>query len=411
MNIIESKYLFTTYYYNLINPKYKISVVPGIKEGISGSTIQGYNIGIYKYSKKSNLNAAVEALKFITTKEIQKECILKKKIISAIPSLYDDKEICSSLDCNLFKNIQPIGKPYMNVSEYNSYSNYFRKNIFDFLFENKDINEVLEKIEDYTKIYYISINSDDTNIGLISIIIIFGISTIMIISLIFLFIERYKSYYNFLSTDFWIITILGLLLYNISCLTEMGEKKIIKCHLKLIIISFGNTFTLIPVFHKLIINFPIKNRFSEWVKKNKYIFLFIFIIFDIILILITLIYPIYFIDEKEITNGKNFNICNINNVFSNIILLITVILKLVILLIFIILIYIEWNMETTYYDLRFLILSIHTNILFLIVIVIFNKIQINDYIYYFIIDEITNFCFNNKLCLFIWNKNYLGIDE
>jgi len=225
MNIIESKYLFTTYYYNLINPKYKISVVPGIKEGISGSTIQGYNIGIYKYSKKSNLNAAVEALKFITTKEIQKECILKKKIISAIPSLYDDKEICSSLDCNLFKNIQPIGKPYMNVSEYNSYSNYFRKNIFDFLFENKDINEVLEKIEDYTKIYYISINSDDTNIGLISIIIIFGISTIMIISLIFLFIERYKSYYNFLSTDFWIITILGLLLYNISCLTEMGEKK------------------------------------------------------------------------------------------------------------------------------------------------------------------------------------------
>ena len=299
----------------------------------------------------------------------------------------------------------------MNVSEYNSYSNYFRKNIFDFLFENKDINEVLEKIEDYTKIYYISINSDDTNIGLISIIIIFGISTIMIISLIFLFIERYKSYYNFLSTDFWIITILGLLLYNISCLTEMGEKKIIKCHLKLIIISFGNTFTLIPVFHKLIINFPIKNRFSEWVKKNKYIFLFIFIIFDIILILITLIYPIYFIDEKEITNGKNFNICNINNVFSNIILLITVILKLVILLIFIILIYIEWNMETTYYDLRFLILSIHTNILFLIVIVIFNKIQINDYIYYFIIDEITNFCFNNKLCLFIWNKNYLGIDE
>ncbi|ORY37169.1 hypothetical protein LY90DRAFT_624854 [Neocallimastix californiae] len=188
MNIIESKYLFTTYYYNLINPKYKISVVPGIKEGISGSTIQGYNIGIYKYSKKLNLNAAVEALKFITTKEIQKEC-----------------------------------KPYMNVSEYNSYSNYFRKNIFDFLFENKDINEVLEKIEDYTKIYYISINSDDTNIGLISIIIIFGISTIMIISLIFLFIERYKSYYNFLSTDFWIITILGLLLYNISCLTEMDE--------------------------------------------------------------------------------------------------------------------------------------------------------------------------------------------
>jgi len=68
-------------------------------------------------------------------------------------------------------------------------------------------------------------------------------------------------------------------------------------------------------------------------------------------------------------------------------------------------------METTYYDLRFLILSIHTNILFLIVIVIFNKIQINDYIYYFIIDEITNFRFNNKLCLFIWNKNYLGIDE
>jgi len=53
---------------------YKTSFLPGIEEGISGSIVVGYNIGIDMNIKKEKIDAAITALKYISLREAQIQC-------------------------------------------------------------------------------------------------------------------------------------------------------------------------------------------------------------------------------------------------------------------------------------------------------------------------------------------------
>jgi len=57
----------------------------------------------------------------------------------------------------------------------------------------------------------------------------------------------------FLSEDFWIVTVLGLVLILWVPLCNYGPVTPLKCHLKLLLIFIGYTFSIYPVIHKLII--------------------------------------------------------------------------------------------------------------------------------------------------------------
>ena len=52
--LLNGNAIFLRFFYLVLNPIYKISIIPGKKEGISSSLIGGNNVSISKYSPKKN---------------------------------------------------------------------------------------------------------------------------------------------------------------------------------------------------------------------------------------------------------------------------------------------------------------------------------------------------------------------
>eukprot|EP00833_Pecoramyces_ruminatium_P014675 jgi/Orpsp1_1/1188707/evm.model.d7180000066608.1 len=149
-----------------LNESYKATVLPGHKEGLSGSFIGGDNISINKYINEEKIEAAIKALIYMTSKEVQKQMMIKYNIFSGIHSLYEDNELCSKGDlCDIYKNIQPVVKPMHKTNNYLEYSQKIRKYIYNYLYGGDDVDpeEMLINIDDITRIYYISLNSKYSN--------------------------------------------------------------------------------------------------------------------------------------------------------------------------------------------------------------------------------------------------------
>jgi len=239
---------------------------------------------------------------------------------------------------------------------------------------------------------------NDTYIGFIYTIMIIGFIIFMLFSLIFLFIEKFKYYYTFLPEDFWILTIIGIIIILSTIYIETGKRNLKKCYLNLIFLFHGFSLTKIPIFYKLICNFPEENKIREWISEHKYIFLFIFIFIDITL-LILLIIPSYKIKKIEISDGENFEICNIENKISISIIAINLLIKILILLAILILIYIEWNREDSYYDIRFIVSAIYTDFLIIIISFIIFFLNIENYKISYIL--YSSLCLLYSLCNYI----------
>ncbi|KAL6597101.1 periplasmic binding protein-like II, partial [Neocallimastix sp. 'constans'] len=71
---------------------YATSILPGVKEGISGSILGGHNLGINKYSKKEKRAETIKALEYLTSREMHIKYLIKNNKYSPIISLYDDEE-------------------------------------------------------------------------------------------------------------------------------------------------------------------------------------------------------------------------------------------------------------------------------------------------------------------------------
>ncbi|ORX84161.1 periplasmic binding protein-like II [Anaeromyces robustus] len=401
--IYTNNTLFTKYWYmdSLNSMNYKPFIPPGNKEGISGSTIGGYNIGINKYSSEANKKAALKVIEFITSKDIQKMIITERKLISAITDLYNATDVCEIVDCELFKNLQPIGRPISKTTDYYSYSEKFRNYIIEYLEKNK-ISEIeaLTKIDDITKIFYISLKTNDSIVGLTFFIISSIVSMIILSSLIFLFFESYSKYFEFLRIDFWIISMVGLIFIIYSGFTELEGLTSFKCTLKIILLSYGTTFHLIPFLHALIVYFPDDYDFFDWIKKHPYLFLSIFILIDTILNCLMFIKPFYVRETSDIYS-KKYLLCNINNGLLRLLITILIVFKFFIIVIILLLIFIEWNVKNIIYDTRMLNITMFINTLNSLLIIILSFIQIKYFTVNFILQEINY--------LFIGVSNYITL--
>ncbi|ORX75706.1 hypothetical protein BCR32DRAFT_249347 [Anaeromyces robustus] len=141
---------------------------------------------------------------------------------------------------------------FLNVDEL-IYENLFSNNENAlFLKYWKTIPEVLNEIEDLKKIYYFSISTDKSLLGLIIFIIIIIILIVMISSTSLLFIKRFYPFISFLPRDFWFLIILGSIILMFRALTEYGKVSLILCHSKPLLLSIGITFNLVPILYKLI---------------------------------------------------------------------------------------------------------------------------------------------------------------
>jgi len=225
LELTTDNYLFSNFYYAPLGTNY-ISLLPGEKEDISGSAIIGYAVGINKHSSEDKRNEVIKAFQYITSKEMQKKFVIEKRITSSIPSIYDDEKVCEKVDCELMKSIQPFGRPTNITDDYDVYTKRFRTKIFEYIYgDTSSVVEALKNAEDLIKIYYISIDTKESYIGLISLIIMITLSIAMFLSTIILFIEKFKPYFNFLSTDFWFLTIIGSIIIISTCYCGIGEKK------------------------------------------------------------------------------------------------------------------------------------------------------------------------------------------
>jgi len=345
----------------------------------------GFNVGINRNSKVSKRENVKKAFEFIVSKQIQRKFVIEKKIMSAVLSLYDDEEVCSIVNCKVRKHIQPIKRLYSK--NYEQFSAKFMNIIFDYLFYNKidTALEALQNIEDISKIYWIKL--DDSILISISLYILITILSVMILSLIISFFEKFGPYFDFLPNDFWIILVIGIMIITSSSLIGIGPKTETKCYLTYISISLGSSLILISILHKLVTNFPLENKISIWSKNHKYYFLLIFCTTDILNI-IFIFTPLYKVQELYIDEGKNYEVCKFYNTGITILISICISLKIIMIISVMLLIYIEWNLQNTYDDLRLLIIFVYTKILSIIFIIILNNINFKNYIYLYLINQV-----------------------
>jgi len=137
---------------------YYFSITPGLKEGLSGSMIIGTNVGITKDLPKEKEEEVLDIFKYITSKEFQKKHSIEYIKIPAITELWDDKEICKGIKCDLTKNIQVIQRPKSLKEGSDDSNNNYKTYIYQYLYGNNTIEETLKQI-----INNADMSSSDTN--------------------------------------------------------------------------------------------------------------------------------------------------------------------------------------------------------------------------------------------------------
>eukprot|EP00833_Pecoramyces_ruminatium_P013860 jgi/Orpsp1_1/1187892/evm.model.d7180000060996.1 len=192
--------------------------------------------------------------------------MVEHKSFSGIKSLYDEKDICINKDfCEIFKNAQPVARPSSLTNDYNKYSEKFRYYAYKYIYGNDDVDpeEVLKKIDDITRIYYISINSKDSNVGKL-------ISNYPEINKVSDLISNHRHLFLF-TFIFFDILINGLVLiqpYTINDIIVNDDKNYQRCKVggllsrAFIILAVALKFTLILISFILL--------FVEWNLKITY---------------------------------------------------------------------------------------------------------------------------------------------
>ncbi|OUM63780.1 hypothetical protein PIROE2DRAFT_9645 [Piromyces sp. E2] len=193
-NMYTGNAIFIKYYFiGPIHPSYKVGIIPGAKKGISASNLGGPSVGINIHSDEDKKMAAVEVLKFILSKEVQKKSIIKHHAFSGIKELYSDEELCSQFPyCELFKNVQLFTRYQFLRPDYVKFSTQFRHYAYEYLYGNKSVTEVLNKINDMTRIYYFTISTEDSAVGLVYFIMLTIFSIMILSNLFFCTSEKYK---------------------------------------------------------------------------------------------------------------------------------------------------------------------------------------------------------------------------
>jgi len=82
MKILNEVNAIFVKFYSMKFPNFKMTILPGIKKGISGTSVVGYNIGIADAISEERKKASLEVLKFITSKDIQKKYTITGEIVS-----------------------------------------------------------------------------------------------------------------------------------------------------------------------------------------------------------------------------------------------------------------------------------------------------------------------------------------
>ncbi|ORX75703.1 periplasmic binding protein-like II [Anaeromyces robustus] len=402
-----------------INPAYNITILPGNVEGVSGTVIGGNNMAISTFSTEEKQLASFKVMEYLTSYDIQKKNIKENDLISPIPELYNDENLCKEVDCEFIKSFQPINRPSYDVISYDKYSQRFRTSANSYIYGNASLPEVLRNIDDISRVYYFSISTEESYLGLILFIVFCIILIIMIGSYSFLFMEKFKSHFQSTPYEFWFLIISGSIVLLFRALTEYGKISYFICQSKPFLLSVGVTMTLCPVLHRLIVNFPVVNEISEWTKNNKWRFMLIFFTTDIVFLLLSMIQPFKH-DQRIDKYGRNYKVCANQGSFLPIVVNSMLGIKYLTIFVMVVLLFLEWNLKETYNDMSYMMSTIAIDIILIISLFVVDNITNNNYIYYFgvyfcifALSAVTNFIFlyGIKIIYILLNPKKMRNDE
>jgi len=379
--MIKGNILFANFYDSVGVPNYTMSVQPGKKKGINSSIMGGYSLGIYKYIDEKKKNAALEVIKYLTSKKFQKEVVIKQlRLTSFLEELYDDPESCQYINCEMLHEIQYFRRPIGTMKQYDYFSKRAIRYFQDLLDGKKTVEETLTDIDDINRVYYFTIHS---TIGGIILIFLGILLVIVLSSTCLIFIPRFKKYFQFLSEDLWIMYTVGsiFILGSAFGYYYLPSKKI--CILRRMLHINGESLILIPVLYELIINFPLVNKFSEYIKNHKFACISFSYLFQLLLTALNSYFGAFTTKEINHDNtNKNFYICEnentIGKTFTQIQYLYTIILYISIC----VLLFFEWNIKKIYFDVRHFSFVMIINGISKAFHYLFNYIDLNNYILY-----------------------------
>jgi len=405
-------YLFSRFFFTFYDPSFTPSALPGAKEGVSGTIVIPNNIAVSKYIDDDRKEAAIEFVKFVASKDVQKRFIINGFMYSANMDLYENEEVCSVLNCDVVRNSYPFSFMSNDIKFFcdDNYHIKYRNTIFKYLYGNEPIDKVLKELDDVTRVYKYSTDTEVSNVGLTMFIIFLVCITIVFLSLIFVFIKPFEKRFKFLSKDLWVITTLGSLILMSSVLTLYGNASSSICQLRTTLINVGFVLSVCPSFLKLIINFPESNKISSWIQKNVYYCILIIVVLTAGLNGLLAISP-YTLKEDRTTDELkiNYKKCVMNKTFGSILYYLIQCYDILIILLSLLLIFMEWNLKRTSLDVKYLATALFMDILSLILLNIIDKIKFSTFVIYNALLTITILFFSISNHVFIYFIRILPI--
>ena len=379
--MFQGKLLFVHFYSTLQLKDYTISLLPGKKEGINASVMGGVNVGINKYTTKEKKEASLEVIKILNSKEFQKEYIIKRLgYITSLEELYDDAEVCEYINCEMLRDIQYYFRPQASIKYYKTFSDRAISNVQKLIDGEITIDEMLEKIDDITHIYYLDAKS---SVGTVIIIILVVVSCIVVGSTFLIFVPRFKPHFKFLSTDLWIIYSIGSAFIIANIFLYFGVPTLRTCAIRQQLITNAYSFLLIPLVYRLAVNFPLVNKYSTFAINNKYLCILGLYFIQIFTTVLFFIGSTYKLKEINISNENyNFYICDKDNTFGKSLVIIQIVYNIILYITLGLLIFFDWNVTETYFDLRQFSVTTIINGIMVILLIVMNFIEVNNYLIY-----------------------------
>ena len=339
---VKERNIFARYFYVNYDDYYYVSPLPGEKEGISASSIGGFNMIINEFISEEKKIAAGKIIDYLLSKEIQKKYAIKFNKRSAMDELYYDEDLCNKINCEFEKSMQLVARPTHLLSDYDKYSLKFRTYLYDFLYNNATVKDTIQKINDIAIINTISYSS---SIGIVIIVISSIIMIVILLSYGIILQKRNHFYLRMYNKSSWFIMLLGLCILISYNITLLGELNVFKCTFHLLLPTIGISFFAYPTFIHEIINFPELNKYSEFIKRNNKIVIIGLMVTDIIYgVLFHYISPLQ-IKPIYVDGGKNFNTCIIKSNNHLVFLIIMYVFKFILWFITTILNFIEYNIK------------------------------------------------------------------
>ncbi|KAL6625951.1 hypothetical protein U3516DRAFT_622772 [Neocallimastix sp. 'constans'] len=393
--------LFVNFYSSLQIDTYITSPLPGKKEGINGSILGGYNIGINKNISEKRQKASIKVMEYFFSKNFQKDIVVKKfHFYSPIVEIYNDKNVCSVIDCKIIKESQFFIRPSSTMKNYNNFSKKVIKNMLNYLEGKKSIEEVLTNIDDINRIYYFTVKSIPGFI-MFSLLLILFITVILSTSLLFL--QKYCILFRFFSLDLWFMYTMGSVLMILSNVFYFEETTVIKCFFRQILKEFGNALIFIPILYKLLKILSHFRKKFKWIQKYKFRFILSLLSIHILFSILIIIFDTYKVKTINDMNDKNSIVCQYNKIPGIIVFLLQIAYNILLYVIVCILIFQEWNLKIIPMDLKPFTFTMIIDGINHIISSVFYIININNYIVNTIVHIYINFLyiFINHIYIFI----------